>query len=84
MVKGFKLANDLNNNNLTTVVPWLLKCPFCGHAAVINDGMSYQDALESQQIEDHIVGCGNDACQIQPFASGDNLNEIIALWNKRA
>lgn len=62
-------------------IPWIKACPFCGEAPTIDEGVCYQIAIERD--DEHIFGCQNDDCPVQPCIDGDDLDELIKKWNTR-
>lgn len=67
--------------NPTPKIPWILSCPFCGEPPSIDDGITYQEAI--QVDEEHIFGCFNPKCPVQPSINGEDLDELIKRWNTR-
>jgi hypothetical protein len=64
------------------VLPWFKSCPFCGTMPTIDDGITYYEAKRIDDDE-HIFGCGNEECSVQPSIVGENIDALIERWNKR-
>ena len=52
-------------------------CPFCGHEP---DVIPWIESLPDK----HLVACSSLDCKAHPVVSGDNINEAIEFWNRRA
>lgn len=53
----------------------LLPCPFCGHPPTTHHPLRYGQT---------VVRCDNDECPAEPAVDGNNDEQAIAAWNRRA
>ena len=51
----------------------LKPCPFCGG-----------EVFADQEKTSFIIGCFRTKCGMEPYCTGDDLNEVANQWNRRA